>query len=104
LCTTERLGVTAPADAVAAVAKLKRELDGELVIYAICELGQALIEHDVVDELRLFVFPILVGAGRHLFGETTDEKTLRLIDTNRVGDGFVFLTYELIHLLTYAPV
>jgi dihydrofolate reductase len=67
------------------------------VIYASYELGQALIEHDLVDELRLFVFPVLVGAGRHLFGETTDRKALRLIDTKRVGDGLVFVTYELVH-------
>jgi dihydrofolate reductase len=84
-------------DAVAEVAKLKRELDGEVVIYASYELGQALIEHDLVDEVRLFVFPVLVGGGRHLFGETTDKKALRLIDTKRVGDGLVFLAYEVVH-------
>jgi dihydrofolate reductase len=56
-----------------------------------------LIEHDLVDELRLFVFPILVGAGKRLFRETTDRKPLRLLDTKSVGDGLVFLTYELVH-------
>jgi dihydrofolate reductase len=83
-------------DPVAEVAKLKHELDGEVVVYASYELGQALIEHDLVDELRLFVFPILVGAGRRLFGDTTGRKALRLLDTTRVGDGLVFLTYELV--------
>lgn len=84
-------------DPVAEVGKLKHELDGEVVVYASYELGQGLIEHDLVDELRLFVFPILVGAGKRLFGETTDKKPLRLLDTKSVGDGLVFLTYELVH-------
>ena len=84
-------------DPVAEVAKLKHELDGEVVVYASYELGQRLIEHDLVDELRLFVFPILVGAGKRLFGETTDKKPLRSLDTKSVGDGLVFLTYELVH-------
>jgi dihydrofolate reductase len=78
------------------VSKLKAELDGEILIYASYQLGQALIERDLVDELRLFVFPVVVGAGKRLFGETSSAKPLRLLDTKTIGDGLVFLTYELI--------
>lgn len=80
----------------AEVSKLKQDLDGEILIYASYQLGQALIEHDLVDEFRLFVFPVVVGAGRRLFGETSDNKPLRLVDTKTVGDGLVFLTYEVV--------
>ena len=62
------------------VSKLKRELDGEIVVYASYQLGRTLIEHDLVDELRLFVFPVVLGAGERLFGETSDEKPMRLVD------------------------
>jgi len=80
----------------AEVSKLKEELDGEILIYASYQLGQALIERDLVDEFRLFVFPVVVGAGRRLFGETADTKPLRRLDSKTVGDGLVFLTYELV--------
>jgi dihydrofolate reductase len=83
-------------DVTAEVSKLRQELGGEILVYASYQLGQALIEHDLVDELRLFVFPVVVGAGRRLFGETSDNKPLRLVDTKTVGDGLVFLTYELV--------
>jgi dihydrofolate reductase len=76
------------------VAKLKRELDGDIVVYASYQLGRALIEHDLVDELRLFVFPVVVGAGERLFGQTTGAKPFRLADSRTVGDGLVLLTYE----------
>jgi dihydrofolate reductase len=83
-------------DVATEVAKLKRELDGEILVYASYQLGQALIEHDLVDEFRLFVFPVVVGAGKRLFGETSDNKPLRLVDTKTIGDGLVFVTYALI--------
>ncbi len=76
------------------VAKLKQELDGDIVVYASYQLGRTLIEHDLVDELRLFVFPVVLGAGERLFGETSDKKPLRLVDTRTIGDGLAFLTYE----------
>ena len=76
------------------VTKLKRELDGDIVVYASYQLGRALIEHDLVDELRLFVFPVVVGAGERLFGQTTGAKPFRLADSRTVGDGLVLLTYE----------
>jgi dihydrofolate reductase len=83
-------------DAVDEVAKLKQNVDGDIVVYASYQLGRALIEHDLVDELRLFVFPVVLGAGERLFGETTDQKPMRLIDTATVGDGLARLTYEVV--------
>jgi dihydrofolate reductase len=83
-------------DVVEEVCKLKQELDGEIVVYASYQLGQALIEHDLVDELRLTVFPVVLGAGERLFGETREQKPMRLLDTRTIGDGLASLTYELI--------
>jgi dihydrofolate reductase len=76
------------------VTRLKRELDGDIVVYASYQLERALIEHGLVDELRLFVFPVVVGAGERLFGPTTGMKPFRLAGSRTVGDGLVLLTYE----------
>jgi len=76
------------------VTRLKRELDGDVVVYASYQLERALIEHGLVDELRLFVFPVVVGAGERLFGQTTAMKPFRLAGSRTVGDGLVLLTYE----------
>ena len=81
-------------DVVYEVTRLKRDIDGDIVVYASYQLGRTLIEHDLVDEIRLFVFPIVVGAGERLFGETSDSKPMRLVHTRTVGDGLVFLTYQ----------
>jgi len=78
------------------VTRLKQELDGDIVVYASYQLGRTLIEHDLVDELRLFVFPVVLGAGERLFGETSGKKPIRLIDSRTVGDGLAFLTYEIV--------
>jgi dihydrofolate reductase len=78
------------------VTRLKQELDGDIVVYASYQLGRTLIEHDLVDELRLFVFPVVLGAGMRLFGETNDKKPIRLVDSRTVGDGLAFLTYEIV--------
>ncbi|MCU1465014.1 MAG: bifunctional deaminase-reductase domain protein [Actinomycetia bacterium] len=83
-------------DVVTEVAKLKRELPGDIVVYASYQLGRALIEHDLVDELRLVVFPVVLGAGERLFGETSDERPVRLVDVRTIGDGLAFVTYELV--------
>jgi dihydrofolate reductase len=83
-------------DVVDEVSTLKRDLDGEIAVYASYQLGRTLIEHDLVDELRLIVFPGVVGAGERLFGETTDTKRTRLVDVRTVGDGLVFLAYEFV--------
>jgi dihydrofolate reductase len=81
-------------DVVSEVSKLKRELDGDIVVYASYQLGRTLMEHDLVDELRLFVFPVVLGAGERLFGETSGKKPMRLARARTVGDGLAFLTYE----------
>jgi dihydrofolate reductase len=81
-------------DVVDEVSKLKQELDGEIVVYASYQLGRTLIEHDLVDEVRLVVFPVVLGSGERLFGETSDQKPMRLVELRTIGDGLVFLTYE----------
>jgi dihydrofolate reductase len=78
------------------VSKLKHELDGEINVIASFQLGRTLIEHDLLDELRLMVFPVVLGAGERLFDETSDKKPMRLVDTKTIGDGLVFLTYEFV--------
>jgi dihydrofolate reductase len=83
-------------DVVDGVSKLKQELDGEIVVYASYQLGRTLIEHDLVDELQLVVFPVVLGAGDRLFGETSNRKPMRLRDTQTVGTGLAQLTYELV--------
>ena len=80
-------------DLVAAVTKLKQEADGDVVVHGSAQLAQALIEHDLVDELRLMVFPVVLGTGKRLFGDPGEKKTLRLVDSKVVGDGVVILTY-----------
>jgi dihydrofolate reductase len=81
---------------VDAVTKLKEQVDGDIVVYASYQLGQTLLEHGLVDELRLFVFPVVVGAGERLFGETSGEKPFRLTGSRTVGDGLVYVTYEVV--------
>ena len=80
--------------AVTEVSRLKQGLDGEIIVAASRQLVSTLIEHDLVDELRLMVYPVVLGAGDRLFGETSDKKSMRLRDTRTVGDSLVFLTYE----------
>ena len=81
-------------DVVHSVRKLKQELTGDIVVYGSHELVRDLIEHDLVDELRLFVFPVVLGVGERLFGETSDKKAMRLVAAQSVGDGLVALTYR----------
>ena len=76
-----------------AVAELKERYDGDIVIHGSAQLTQALIEHDLVDELRLMVFPVVLGSGKRLFGESTDKKRLELVDVKTVGDGVLILRY-----------
>jgi dihydrofolate reductase len=76
------------------VSKLKQELDGEIVVYASRQLVHTLMEHDLVDELRLMVYPFVLGAGERLFGETSDKKSIRPRCARTVGDSLVYLTYE----------
>jgi dihydrofolate reductase len=81
-------------DVVDEVAKLKDALNGEIVVYGSLQLVRTLIEHDLVDELRLMIYPVVLGAGERLFGEISDKRPMRLVDTQTVGDGVAFLTYE----------
>jgi dihydrofolate reductase len=83
-------------DVVTEVSKLKQELHGEIVIPGSYQLGRTLLEHDLVDELRLVVFPVVLGAGERLFGETGDKKPMRLVNVQTIGDNLVFLNYELL--------
>jgi dihydrofolate reductase len=81
-------------DVVNEVSKLRQELNGEVVVYGSIQLARTLMEHDLVDELRLMIHPVVLGAGERLFGETTDKKPMRLVDTQTIGGGVAFLTYE----------
>jgi dihydrofolate reductase len=81
-------------DVLDEVAKLKHELNGEIVVPASFQLVRTLMEHDLVDELRLKIFPVVLGAGERLFGETSDKKAVRLVDTQTVEGDVLFLTYE----------
>jgi dihydrofolate reductase len=81
-------------DVAEEVGKLRQEQDGDIVVHGSARLVQTLIEHDLVDEIRLMVFPVLLGSGKRLFGETSDKKPLRLVDSKVVGDGVAILTYE----------
>jgi dihydrofolate reductase len=83
-------------DVVDAVSELKQQVDGEILVYASYQLGHALIEHDLADELRLVIFPVVLGGGLRLFGETSDAKPLRLVDTRTMGHGLAFVTYEIV--------
>jgi dihydrofolate reductase len=74
-------------DAVNEVSKLKQELNGEIVVPASFQLLRTLMEHDLVDELRLKIFPVVLGAGERLFGETSDKKPVRLLDARTVEGG-----------------
>jgi dihydrofolate reductase len=80
-------------DVVDEVSKLKQEIDGEIVVYGSFHLLRTLMEHDLVDELRLMIYPVVVGAGERLFGETSDEKSMRLLDARSVAGDLAYLTY-----------
>jgi dihydrofolate reductase len=81
-------------DVVTEISKLRQELDGDIVVYGSTRLVHTLMEHDLADELRLTVYPVVLGAGERLFGETSDKKPMRLISIQTIGDGLALLTYE----------
>jgi dihydrofolate reductase len=76
------------------VAKLHREIDGPILVAGSAQLVQGLLERDLVDELHLMVFPVVLGEGKRLFGDVSEKKPLRLLDSRSVGDGVSILTYE----------
>jgi dihydrofolate reductase len=75
------------------VAKLKDEHDGDIVVHGSAQLVQALLEQDLLDELRLMVFPVVLGTGKRLFDKTSDKKPMRLVSSKLVGDGVAILVY-----------
>ena len=81
-------------DVVSEVSKLKQQLAGDIVVAASFQLVHTLIEHDLADELRLMIYPVVLGAGERLFGETSDKKPMRLINTRTVGNDLAYLTYQ----------
>ena len=81
-------------DVAQAVAEVKQRHSGDIVVHGSAQLVQTLLEHDLVDELRLMVFPVILGSGKRLFGETSDKKSLRLVDSKVVGDGVAILIYQ----------
>jgi len=83
-------------DVVNEVSTLKHKLTGDIVVYASSRLVHTLIEHNLVDELRLMIFPFMLGAGNRLFDQTSNNKPLRLVDIRTVGDSLAFLTYQCI--------
>ncbi len=83
-------------DPVMEVAKLKQEIDGSIVVYASYQLGRLLLDEGLVDEIRLFVFPVVLGAGERIFSETNDRTPVRLLETRTIGDSLVYVRYEVV--------
>ena len=81
-------------DVVEEVSELKQELDGDIVVPASYQLGRTLMEHDLVDELRLMIYPVVLGDGEHLFGKTPGKTPMRLVNSRTLDDGLVYLTYQ----------
>ena len=81
-------------DLPTAIAKVREQTSGDVVVHGSAQLVQALLANDLVDELRLMVFPVVLGSGKRLFGETDDKKPLRLADSRVVGDGVAIMVYE----------
>ena len=81
-------------DVVGEVFRLKRQLGGGIVVPGSIRLARTLFEHDLVDELRLTIYPVVLGAGERLFGEIGDNQPMRLVESRTLDDGLVRLTYQ----------
>jgi dihydrofolate reductase len=81
-------------DVAEEVLKLKQQPGGDILIYGSGQLVHTLMQHDLIDEYRLMVFPVVLGSGKHLFREGNDANALRLVDTKTVGSGILILTYQ----------
>jgi dihydrofolate reductase len=81
-------------DAVDQVSKLREQLAGDIVVIGSIQLARTLMEHDLADELRLKIFPVVLGAGERLFADTSDKKPLRLVHARGLGESLAYLTYE----------
>jgi len=84
-------------DVLNEVSKLKRQIDGDIVVAGSFQLVRTLMEHDLVDEMRLKVFPVVLGAGERMFAETSDKKPMHLCDPQAIEGGIVYLTYQPVH-------
>ena len=76
------------------VSKLREQLAGDIVVIGSIQLARTLIEHDLADEFRLKIFPVVLGSGQRLFGEASDKKPVRLVHARALGDGLAYLSYE----------
>ncbi|NUS43995.1 MAG: deaminase [Mycobacteriaceae bacterium] len=83
-------------DVVKEISELKQKVTGEILVYASYQLGRALIEHDLADELRLTTYPVVLGGGARLFGDFPSRKPARLIDVRALGEGLVFYAYAFV--------
>jgi dihydrofolate reductase len=83
-------------DVVSEVSKLKQKMDGEIHIPASYQLARTLFEHDLIDEVRVVVFPVVLGSGERLFGEPSEKTPMRLVSASTIGAGLAFLTYEVV--------
>ena len=83
-------------DVVQEVSALKQELAGDIVVAGSIQLARTLIEHNLADEVRLMIFPVVLGAGERLFDETKDRKPMRLVRAQTVGHNLALLTYEVV--------
>jgi len=81
-------------DVIEEVTKLKQNVDGDILVYASRPLVRTLMEHDLIDEVRLMTHPFVLGTGERLFGETSDKKSLRRVDIRTIGDSLALLTYQ----------
>ena len=81
-------------DLAEAVSSVKEKHEGDIVVAGSAQLAQALLDQDLVDEIRLMVFPVVLGSGKRLFGETSDKKPLKLTSSTTVGDGVEIMVYE----------
>jgi dihydrofolate reductase len=85
-------------DVVTEVSKLKQQIHGDIAVAASFQLLHTLLKNDLVDELRLMVYPVVLGTGKRLFGEASDKRPMRLIDIRTVGGDLAYLTYEAVRV------
>ena len=81
-------------DAVSEASRLKRQVSGDIIVAASFQLLHALLEHDLVDEMRLMIYPVVLGVGKRLFGETGDKRSMRLLGNKTVAGDLALLIYE----------
>ena len=83
-------------DVAGEVTTLRERLEGEIVVIASRTLAHTLMEHGLVDEIRLIVFPVVLGAGERIFGDTSDKTTLRLLESRVLGASLAYLAYDVV--------